>query len=131
MLNAAVFIADPKMAALLRGMVDSSNEFVIESIVELTSSGYEVARILNTTTPDVMLLEMTDFDRDICLAAAIYDRCPDIPIVGLASHHLQLLLNRNPNSNLISFAAESDRIRTGFRGEAEHDSGMIPNSIPG
>ena len=27
--------------------------------------------------------------------------------------------------------AESDRIRTGFRGEAEHDSGMIPNSIPG
>src|SRR5580704_7850255 len=92
------------MAALLRGMVDSSNEFVIESIVELTSSGYEVARILNTTTPDVMLLEMTDFDRDICLAAAIYDRCPDIPIVGLASHHLQLLLNRNPNSNLTSFA---------------------------
>jgi hypothetical protein len=30
-----------------------------------------------------------------------------------------------------AFGAESGRIRTGFRGEAEHDSGMIPNSVPG
>jgi MinD-like ATPase involved in chromosome partitioning or flagellar assembly len=104
-LNAALFIADPHMAALLRGMAGKSNEFSIESIVELTTAGYGVARMLGTTKPDVMLVEMTDADRDLSLADTIHRQCPDIPLVGLASRDLQVLLNRNHNSNVASFAA--------------------------
>ena len=62
------------------------------------------ARTLGTTTPDVMLLEMTDFDRDLPQAAAIHEQSPDVPIVGLASRDLQLLLNRSANSDVTSFA---------------------------
>lgn len=104
MLNAVLFIADPNMAALLRNMAGKSNEFTIQSIVELTSAGYGVARMLGTTTPDVILVEMTDFARDVQLAAKIHDQCPEIPMVGLASRDLQTLLTRNPSSDLTSIA---------------------------
>jgi len=93
------------MASLLRGVAGKSNEFAIESIVELTTAGYGVARMLGTSRPDVMLLEMTDPGRDLTLADAIHAQCPDIPLVGLASRDIQMLLNRNPNSNVASVAA--------------------------
>src|SRR5579863_5999161 len=93
------------MAALLRGMAGKSNEFAIEAIVELTTAGYGVARMLGTTRPDVMLLEMTEAARDLAQADAIHIQCPDIPLVALASRELQMLLTRNPNSNITSIAA--------------------------
>ncbi|HTB15673.1 MAG TPA: hypothetical protein VK752_29080 [Bryobacteraceae bacterium] len=105
MLNAVLFIADPNMASLLRGVAGKSNEFAIESIVELTTAGYGVGRMLGTSRPDVMLLEMTDPGRDLTLADTIHAQCPDIPLVGLASRDIQVLLNRNPNSNVASVAA--------------------------
>jgi Flp pilus assembly CpaE family ATPase len=104
-LNAVLFIADPNMASLLRGVAGKSNEFAIESIVELTTNGYGVTRMLGTTRPDVMLLEMTDPERDLGLADTIHAQCPDIPLVGLASRDIQMLLKRNPNSNVASVAA--------------------------
>jgi Flp pilus assembly CpaE family ATPase len=104
LLNAVLFIADPNMAALLRGLAAKSNEFTIESIVELTSAGYGVARMRTTTRADVMLVEMTDFSRDLSLAAEIHDQCPEIPLVGLASRDLQTLLTRTPSSDLTSIA---------------------------
>lgn len=105
MLNAVLFIADPNMASLLRGMAGKSNEFAIEGIVELTTAGYGVARMLGTTRPDVMLLEMTEPLRDLGQADAIHIQCPDIPLVGLASRELQTLLTRTPNSNIQAIAA--------------------------
>jgi MinD-like ATPase involved in chromosome partitioning or flagellar assembly len=104
-LNAVLFIADPNLAALLRGMAGKSNEFAIEAIVELTTAGYGVARMLGTTRPDVLLLEMTEPGRDLGLADSIHIQCPDIPLVGLASRELQVLLSRNQNSNVTSVAA--------------------------
>jgi MinD-like ATPase involved in chromosome partitioning or flagellar assembly len=103
-LNAVLFIADPNMASLLRGMAGKSNEFFIESIVELTNSGYPVSRMLGTSKPDVLLVEMTDLDRDLDLAAEIQKQCPDIPLVGLASKDLQPVLSRGSNSCPTSFA---------------------------
>ena len=93
------------MASLLRGVAGKSNEFAIESIVELTTAGYGIARMLGTTRPDVMLLEMTEPGRDLSLADTIHAQCPDIPLVGLASRDIQVLLSRNPNSNVASVAA--------------------------
>jgi pilus assembly protein CpaE len=103
-LNAVLFIADTKLATMLRGMAAESNEFEIASIVELAMSGYPIARIMNTTTPDVLLLEMTDLDRDLPQAAAIHKHAPDIPLVGLAAREVQLLLDRSSNSDVQSFA---------------------------
>jgi MinD-like ATPase involved in chromosome partitioning or flagellar assembly len=104
-LNAVLFIADPNMAALLRGLAGTSSEFAIDSIVELTGSGYGIARSMNTSTPDVMLLEMSDAGRDLALAAALHQKSPEVPLVGLASRDLHLLLSSNPNSNLASLVA--------------------------
>jgi MinD-like ATPase involved in chromosome partitioning or flagellar assembly len=114
-LNAVLFIADPNMAGLLRRLAGESNEFSIASIVELGRAGYPVGRTLGTTTPDVMLLEMTDLDRDLPQATTIHQQSPDVPIVGLASRDLQPLLNRSGNSDVASFvvwpfnAAELER----------------------
>jgi Flp pilus assembly CpaE family ATPase len=99
-LNAVLFIADPNMAALLRGMAGTSNEFAIESIVELTSAGYGVARTMNTSTPDVMLIEMSNPERDPGLAAALHQQTPDVPLVGLASRDLYMQLSRGANSDV-------------------------------
>jgi cellulose biosynthesis protein BcsQ len=85
-------------------MAGESNEFAIESIVQLAMPGYAIARTAGTTRPDVMLLELTEFDRDLPQAAAIHRHFPDVPLVGLASRDLQLLLDRSPNSDLASFA---------------------------
>src|SRR5579862_9086595 len=78
-LNAVLFIADPHMAILLRRMAGESHEFSVESIVELTRAGYPVARMLGTTRPDVMLLELTDTGRDLQQATAIHEQIPDVP----------------------------------------------------
>ncbi len=82
MLNAVLFIADPNMAGLLRRLAGESNEFAFGSVVELTRTGYSINRTLSTTKPDVMLLEMTDLNRDLPQAAALHTQSPDVPIVG-------------------------------------------------
>jgi MinD-like ATPase involved in chromosome partitioning or flagellar assembly len=102
-LNAVLLIADPNMAGLLRRLAGESNEFAIGSIVELARNGYAIGRTLGTTTPDVMLLEMTDLDRDLPQAATIHQHSPDVPVVGLASRDLQSLLNRSTYSDFTSF----------------------------
>jgi MinD-like ATPase involved in chromosome partitioning or flagellar assembly len=104
-LNAVLFIADPNMAALLRGLAGTSNEFAIDSIVELTSAGYGIARTMNTSTPDAMLVEMSDARRDPGLAAALHQQSPNVPLVGLASRELYLLLGRNPNSDIAAMVS--------------------------
>jgi len=103
-LNAVLFIADPQMANLLRGMAGESNEFLIESIVELARTGYAVGRTAGTTRPDVLLLEMTEFDRDLPQAASIHRLFPDVPLVGLASREVELMLGRGSNPDLASCA---------------------------
>jgi Flp pilus assembly CpaE family ATPase len=104
-LNAVLFIADPNMAGLLRRLAGESNEFAIESVVELTRTGYAIGRTLATTKPDVMLLEMTDLNRDLPQASAIHSQSPDVPLVALASRELQMLLDRGSSPDITSFAA--------------------------
>jgi pilus assembly protein CpaE len=103
-LNAVLFIADPNMAGLLRRLASESNEFVLGSIVELDRNGYSINRTLSTTKPDVMLLEMTDLNRDLPQAVALHTQSPEVPLVGLASRELQLLLSRGSTSDVTSFA---------------------------
>ncbi len=103
MLNAVLFIADPNMAGLLRRLAGESNEFAIGSVVELSVTGYAIGRMLGTTTPDVILVEVTDLSRDLPQAAAIHSQCPDVPLVGLASRDLQSLVSRGAHSDLTSF----------------------------
>jgi MinD-like ATPase involved in chromosome partitioning or flagellar assembly len=93
------------MAALLRGLAGTSNEFAIDAIVELTSAGYGIARTMNTSTPDVMLVEMSDPRRDPGLAANLHQQSPNIPLVGLASRELYLLLGRTPNSDIAAMVS--------------------------
>ncbi len=103
-LNAALFIADPNMASLMRRLAGESNEFDLGSIVELASTGYAVARTVSTVKPDIMLLELTILDRDLPQAAAIQSQCPDVPLVALISREVQLLLSRSASSDFAAFA---------------------------
>jgi len=91
------------MANLMRKIAGESNDFAIDSIVEVGRMGYAVARTAGTTKPDVILLELTESDRDLSHAAAIHIHFPDVPIVGLASRDLHLSLSRGSNSDLASF----------------------------
>ena len=115
MLNAVLFLADPHLASLVRGLASESNEFCIESIVELTRVGYPITRTMNTTVHDVMLLEMTDADRDLPQAAALRKQAPETPLVGLASRDLQALLDRSSSTDLSSLAVWPFKV-----GELEH-----------
>jgi hypothetical protein len=83
-------------------LAGESNEFAIGSIVELTTMGY--GRTLSTARPDVMLLELTELDRDLPQAVAIHLQSPDVPLVGLISRDLQLLLSRGVRTDFASFA---------------------------
>jgi Flp pilus assembly CpaE family ATPase len=81
-------------------MASESNEFTIESFAERGLQGYALSRTLNTTSPDVILLEMNDIDRDLPLATAIQSQAPGVPLVGLASREVQTLLHRGSRSDL-------------------------------
>lgn len=105
MLNAILFIADSHLAALIRGLAGKSNEFAIGAIVQLAEMRYSLTRTLNTTTADVMLVEMSDFDRDVPLAATIHQRSPNVPLVGLTSRDLLERLNSSSNSDLSAMVA--------------------------
>lgn len=102
MLNAVLFFADSQLANLLQGMARESNEFKIETVVEHSLTGYPVARTLNMTSPDVILVEMTEPDRDLPQAAAIHKYSPNVPVIGLASRDYQDLFRRNANSDFAS-----------------------------
>jgi pilus assembly protein CpaE len=93
-LNAVLFVADPHLASLLQGMAGESSEFSIESIAELARTDYAVARTLSTHRPDVALVEMTDLERDLPVAAAIQKNSPEVPVVALAGSGLEFQLNR-------------------------------------
>jgi pilus assembly protein CpaE len=92
------------MAGLLRGLATESNEFAIGSIVELTRNGYAVGRTLATNRPDVILLEMTELERDLSQAAAIHQQSPDVPLVALVSRDLHLLLSRGSSPDVTALA---------------------------
>jgi pilus assembly protein CpaE len=104
-LNAVLFIADPNMANLLRRMASESNEFAIGSIVDLARTGYAAARTTGTSAPEVLLIEMTDVDRDLPQAASVHRQFPDVPLVGLTSREVQLMLDRGSNADLAASAA--------------------------
>ena len=104
MLKAALFSADSGLANLLRRMADESNEFTLAAMVDHAITGYDVARTLNTITPDVILLELTNPDRDLPHAAGIHEYSPDVPIVGLASRDLQPIVDANPEYGVSSLA---------------------------
>jgi len=93
-LNAVLFIADPHLASLLQDMAGESREFSIESIAELARTDYAVARTLSKHSLDVALVEMTDLERDLPVAAAIQKNSPALPVVGLAGSGQQFHLNR-------------------------------------
>jgi hypothetical protein len=100
-LKAVLFIADRHLSTLLGTMANESNEFAIEATVELSRTGYPLGRALGTTTPDVLLLEITDLERDVPQVTLIRRTIPDVPIVGMVSRELQFLIG---GSDLASFA---------------------------
>src|SRR5579884_14039 len=104
MLKAALFVADAALVGMLRGMASESNEFDIIAVAERAPTGYDLARTLNTITPDIILIELTNPDRDLGHAAAVHEFAPDIPIVGLASRDLQPILDANPDYGVASLA---------------------------
>jgi Flp pilus assembly CpaE family ATPase len=85
-------------------LAGESNEFSIESIVEITRTGYPLGRALSTSRPDVMLVEMTDAGRDLPAVSALRRECPEIPLVGLATREIELLLERSSSTDLSSLA---------------------------
>jgi pilus assembly protein CpaE len=103
-LNAVLFIADPNMAGLMRRLAGESQQFGIGGIVELGRSGYTAGRALGTVAPDVMLLEMTDLARDLPQAVALHQQYPDIPLVGVTSKDLQVVLDRGAGSDISGLA---------------------------
>ena len=94
MLNAVVFIADPQLGALIQRMAGESNEFRIDSFAERGHLGYAVSRTLNTTNPDVILLEMNDIDRATCRwRTRSVSRLRIFRWWGLASREIKLMLD--------------------------------------
>lgn len=85
-------------------MAGTSSEFTIDAIVD-SGTSHGIARTLNTTTPDVILVEMTDADRDLELVATLRRQARDVPLVGLASREVYTLLSRNPNSDVAGMVA--------------------------
>ncbi len=104
MLKAVLFTADTGLAGLLRGMAEESNEFTLAALVMHAPTGYDVARTLNTIAPDVILLELTNTDRDLPHAAGIHEYSPGTPIVGLASRDIQPIVDANPEYGISSLA---------------------------
>lgn len=92
------------MAGLMRRLAGESQQFGIGAIVELGRNGYTAGRALGTVAPDVMLLEMTDLARDLPQAVALHQQYPDIPLVGVTSRDLQVVLDRGAGSDISGLA---------------------------
>lgn len=104
MLKAMLFTADAGLTGMIRGMADESNEFSIVDIVEWSPTGYPTARAFNLITPDVILLDVSNPDRDLSHAAGIHEFCPTVPMVGLAARDIQPIVNANPEYGLTGLA---------------------------
>src|SRR5580698_10173393 len=92
------------MAGLMRRLAGESQQFGIGGIVELGRSGYTAGRALGTVAPDVMLREMTDLTRDLPQAVGLHQQYPDIPLVGVTSRDLQVVLDRGAGSDVSALA---------------------------
>lgn len=104
MLKAVLFTADAGLTGMVRGMAAESNQFSLADIAEWSPTGYPVARVFNLITPDVILLDVSNADRDLAHAAAIHEYSPAVPMVGLAARDIQPIVDANPEYGLASLA---------------------------
>ena len=104
MLKAVLFTADAGLTGMVRGMAAESNQFSLADIAEWSPTGYPVARVFNLITPDVILLDVSNADRDLAHAAAIHEYSPTVPMVGLAARDIQPIVDANPEYGLASLA---------------------------
>jgi Flp pilus assembly CpaE family ATPase len=100
LLNAVLFSLDPGLAALVRSIADQSIEFVLERLVDSQPTGFEISRTLSTSTPDAVLLEIEDPEKDIVYAQAIHTAEPKLPIVAVTARDISAELARNPDCGI-------------------------------
>jgi MinD-like ATPase involved in chromosome partitioning or flagellar assembly len=101
-LNAVQFVDDTHLASLLQGMAGESKEFAIEAHTETARTGYAIARALSTHRPDVVLVEMTNLERDLPIVAAIHNHSPELPIVGIGASDVQYQLKGNADLSSVA-----------------------------
>src|ERR1700689_2193093 len=92
------------MAGLVRNLASVSSVFTIGSVAELGRAGYPIGRTVGTVDPDLILLEITDLDRDLPIVNLIHAQAPGIPLVGLAPRNLEPLLSRTLSSDVATLA---------------------------
>ena len=80
--NTVVIHADPDRAAVLRAMVAATGQLQILREVMGLPSPYELARVLNTMSPDVVLIDFRIGQPALECAALIVEHAPQTAVVG-------------------------------------------------
>jgi pilus assembly protein CpaE len=84
--------------------------------------GYELARVLNTTDPDLVLLDLLDLEVALECAREIRARFPEKLVIGMAEMTAGMIAGRNADiAAVVPFPPESDALMAGIE-QAFHQS---------
>lgn len=94
MFNTVVIHADPDRAAVLRAMVAATGQLQLLREMMDIPSPYELARVLNSMSPDVVLIDFRIGQRALECAASIVEHAPNTAVVGFGPTNELALLAR-------------------------------------
>ena len=85
MFRAVLFAHDPIASQTIQHLADDSGLVVIQKTVNAFSSNYELTVLLNTYDPDLVLMELSDWEGASAAVQMIHSLFPKISIIGFGA----------------------------------------------
>ncbi len=82
MFSAILFAQDQLAARTIEQAASESNEVCIYKTMRAFVSPYELTRLVNSFSPDIVFVELTDFDKALALAREVGVLRPDAAVIG-------------------------------------------------
>jgi pilus assembly protein CpaE len=85
MFSAVLFVEDPIAGQVIQELADDSGLITIRKTLHVFPSSYELSRVLNTHDPDLVLMDLSDWDHASAAIPTIRSLYPGIAVIGFGA----------------------------------------------
>ena len=133
MFRAVLFAHDPMAGQAIQQLADDSGLVVIQKTLNSFLSNYELAVLLNTHDPDLIFMELSDWEGASAAAVTIHSLFPKIAIIGFGagwSDQMESLCEQAGVSRVLISPVTMKGFQTSvFRGIHNLRSGLQENLV--
>ena len=129
MFSALVILGSPEAAPLVRSMIAATGQIMVMRELPAPPGNYELARLLNSLCPDLVILDLTAGQESVECVARIRAHSPQMPVVGIGcSTEAKLLARQAGLSTYVGLECTPEELRAAIRRALElHQGGVQPS----